>query len=268
MIVRLKPFRQISPLKLETSLSCQRIHDSVLSFSVHHLRSCTQGTKSSVKLNHTWLVSHIGSHFAHDRINHLILFSLAPCYTQSSCTVIQICTYRRQVFVLSGHADQGSYDSHSLLVSFTWWSISITRIFWHYCSQHAVLGLAWAVLLPRLGAVSAVSIGFNIQQLEMRRTFGPERHQVTWRSLTPINHTLKFSRTSSSIITLEIPLGISLGLTLFPASHRSRIKLVCIASIKASHRASLGSRDTALLVMLILGFSNRETLSVSCPSAA
>ena len=108
MIVRLKPFRQISPLKLETSLSCQRIHDSVLSFSVHHLRSCTQGTKSSVKLNHTWLVSHIGSHFAHDRINHLILFSLAPCYTQSSCTVIQICTYRRQVFVLSGHADQGA----------------------------------------------------------------------------------------------------------------------------------------------------------------
>ena len=230
MIVRLKPFRQISPLKLETSLSCQRIHDSVLSFSVHHLRSCTQGTKSSVKLNHAWLVSHIGSHFAHDRINHLILFSLAPCYTR--------------------------------------WSISITRIFWHYCSQHAVLGLAWAVLLPRLGAVSAVSIGFNIQQLEMRRTFGPERHQVTWRSLTPINHTLKFSRTSSSIITLEIPLGISLGLTLFPASHRSRIKLVCIASIKASHRASLGSRDIALLVMLILGFSNRETLSVSCPSAA
>jgi len=108
VIVRLKPFRQISPLKLETSLSCQRIHDSVLSFSVHHLRSCTQGTKSSVKLNHTWLVSHIGSHFAHDRINHLMLFSLAPCYTQSSCTVIQICTYRRQVFVLSGHADQGA----------------------------------------------------------------------------------------------------------------------------------------------------------------
>jgi len=87
----------------------------------------------------------------------------------------------------------------------------------------------------------------------MRRTFSPERHQVSWRSLTPINNTLKFSRTSSSSVTLEIPLSLSLGLTFFPASHRSRIKLGCMASIKASYRASLG-------------FSNREATSIPCPS--
>ena len=114
-------------------------------------QSCTQGTKSSVKLNHNLVgVYHFG--LLSSRSNQLLGILLA-------------------LFSLRGHA----HLSHSTLRDM-FQSLSSSRTI---VPSTQCLGLAWAVLLPRLGAVSAVYIGFNMQQLEMRRTFGPERRQVT-----------------------------------------------------------------------------------------
>jgi len=105
---------------------------------------CTQGTKSSVKLNHTWLMSHICSYFAHDRTN---------CSIFRLLFLVFVVTPIKKTFLLAHRIHTVISFNHSYIVELLTPAYS--------------LGYAWAVLLPRLGAVSAVSRCFKQRTLHI-----------------------------------------------------------------------------------------------------